>query len=191
MSYCCYLMSSLPILLFKRESHYSSSKLVDISKNILGENEFKEFKKLSLIPPTDSNSYSNFSVINKWYCFETKLRDVIVKIRNENHSLLYLMSSDNNYNLEGEINKTELNNLIQRINNISDPFERENIIDEYRWNWLDRQEFINKLNFNSLCIYKIRIMICEKWYKRIKKEGNKNLDLLLNKLMNNTFDKTV
>ena len=60
--------------------------------------------------------------------------------------------------------------------NISDPMEREKTLDRARWDFLDGMEWNHAFNFESLCIYRCKLMILEKWAARKSGDPSKNLD---------------
>ena len=168
-----YLLSLLPTIFFKKKNSYSSEMLINLCKNKLSKMKLYELKNLLLDP--DINK-TQIKFITYWYNFETCLRKKLITIRNKNY-----LSHLSNINIK--------NNSLDRIiddvkNNIQNPMQVEEILDGYRWNWLDVMEQIFFFKFENLCIYKLRILICEKWVTRTYKEGNQNMNFLINNKTN-------
>ena len=56
----------------------------------------------------------------------------------------------------------------------ADPQEREHVIDRLRWRFLEEQENHNDFSFGYLCIYKLKLLIKEKWQPRRRETGREN-----------------
>ena len=166
-----YLLSLLPTIFFKNKINYSSKSLIDLCQNKLSETKLCELKNLLLDP--DINK-TQIKFIIDWYNFETYLRNRLIEIRGKNSSLhLSTINIDN-----------DLDKIISEIKIIQNPIQIEEILDNCRWNWLNimDQKFLFK--FENLCIYKLRILICEKWIARTYKDGSKNMNSLVNDKIN-------
>ena len=59
---------------------------------------------------------------------------------------------------------------------LTDPMEKEQVLDRARWDFLDGLEWSHAFNFEALCIYRCKLLILEKWAARRNGDAAVNLD---------------
>jgi hypothetical protein len=77
---------------------------------------------------------------------------------------------------------SDIDRSIEEVLSVPNPAEREKMLDSLRWKALDDLEFGHNFDFDSLCIYKIKLMLLEKWVGKDQRKGLENLDAILNKI---------
>ena len=71
--------------------------------------------------------------------------------------------------------------------NTTDPAEREVIVDRLRWNFIEEQLLCKEFHFDSLCAYRLKLAIVNKYRDRKLEPGRKTFDAALERLSRNTF----
>ncbi|HJO94284.1 MAG TPA: hypothetical protein QF753_12860 [Victivallales bacterium] len=179
-----YLVSSLPLLTLGEKPPFSSDKYIEMCKTFLTEKQMEDLLSLNLIPNhTDS---ADSEVINRWYDWETCLRNSVAKIRSSvfNKDFSSFLKYENDY-------FSEIDKGVQEAYSADNPLEKEDAIDKLRWTSLDNIEAKHQFDFGKLCIYKIRLMLCEKRMKRSESKGKENLDNTLSELYSNQINETI
>ena len=69
-----------------------------------------------------------------------------------------------------------MSNLINLLQNASDALEREKILDNARWTFLDEMELGHYADLDALSIYCRKLLILEKWTQYQKEQAGKNLE---------------
>ncbi|MBR7106783.1 MAG: DUF2764 family protein [Lentisphaeria bacterium] len=68
---------------------------------------------------------------------------------------------------------TEVDFALPAAANADDPRERELLVDKIRWMKIDDLEGCHNLDFTTLCAYRLRLDMLEKYRKRSTGDGNK------------------
>lgn len=168
-----YLISSLPMLTFGETPRVSSEEFLSACTDFVSAIELKELKELSLIPPEDYSWSANQTAIF-WYQWETCLRNVLVHLR--------LKSKGGEWEkyLRAELDFfSEIEKGVQEAFNKSNPLEMENALDRLRWGRLDDMESGHMFDFCKLCIYKLRLLLCEKQGLLNTEKGSRNFDQIV------------
>ena len=71
---------------------------------------------------------------------------------------------------------TDLERLVQEAYLAPNPLERERLLDAARWRKLEDLELGHIFDFDNLCIYKLKLMLREKWGVRQLQKGSADLD---------------
>ncbi len=58
----------------------------------------------------------------------------------------------------------------------ADPLEREKQVDRIRWNKLDDLEAGHDFDFDALCVYRLKLLILDKYRKRNQEAGRENFN---------------
>ena len=67
----------------------------------------------------------------------------------------------------------------------TDPAEREEMLDKLRWNFIDEQLLCKEFSFTSLCAYRLKLLIVNKYRHRKLEPGRLNFDAALERLSPN------
>ena len=169
-----YLVSSLPMLAHGEAPLISEEEFVAACGDSLSFTELQELNALSLVPPEDyTDSAATHSVA--WYDWETCLRNALVALRGKGKGKG--KGSDSEKFLRSEADFfSEIEKGVQESFNKPTPLEMENALDKLRWNRLDDMEVGHMFDFYKLCIYKLRLMLCEKQTLLNKEKGSDNFD---------------
>ena len=74
--------------------------------------------------------------------------------------------------------------LIQRISEEPDLYERERKIDHFRWNWLEENTVFDYFNIEQIFAYLCKLQILERWVSLNAKEGERVFRELIASLKN-------
>jgi hypothetical protein len=172
-----YLISSLPMLSFDEKSLLSIEKFNAACAEQIGVNELGILKKLSLIPTAEEVFPAN-TAAERWRQWEICLRNRIASHRapqgKDVHE--YLQYEEGCF--------CEIDAGIQEAFSLKNPLEREKYFDHMRWRALDDFEVGHHFDFDKLCVYKLKLLILEKWNERQVEQGETNLDMMLEQIDN-------
>ena len=163
-----YLISSLPMLTLDEKPSIDSAKFLDSCNGFVLPEELETLSDLAL-HPSDSNSCN---VIEEWSNWETLLRNQLVLKRAKQGSEKYLHEEHDTF--------SEIVKGVQEAYLKADPLEREDYLDQLRWTRLEDLEVGHEFDFRKLCIYKIKLMLCEKRINRSREKGSENYDDIIN-----------
>jgi hypothetical protein len=167
-----YLISSLSILVLGEKPPLSLEKFMDSCSTWLSDSKYKILQDTSLLP--DFEQISKNKVVNRWKNWETCLRNrmIIARARDLNKDATSYIQEERDY-------FSEIEREAQEAYSANNPLAKEKILDEIRWKALDNLECGHLFDIEMLCIYKLRLMLCEKWITRKREMGEKNLDAVL------------
>ena len=74
--------------------------------------------------------------------------------------------------------------MIQRISDEDDIYERERKIDKYRWDWLEENTVFDYFNIEYIFAYLCKLQILERWVSLNAEEGERIFRLLIDSLKN-------
>lgn len=172
-----FLISSLPSLKFDETPFLSVKSFLDLCSGHLSQGNMKILHDLALIPPA-KNTGKKAPPVEKWYQWETYLRDRLAKFRAENLGRVareFIRQQGESVHFD-DIDRAVNEQLI-----LADPFEREKTLDGLRWRKLDEMEFGKHFDFDFLCSYKLKLMIREKWIRRDMEKGLLNLNEIVDR----------
>lgn len=184
MSKYYYLVSTLPMIKWfirhggnhhewNENIPFSSDDFMSQCSAWLSESEFLRLNKLSLIPPENISSPAGYPE-RKWYVWETCLRNKIARLR--------VLSSEKNVERDTRPELdcfSEIDRGIHEAFTAPDPIKREKALDLLRWDMLENLESGHHFDFDKLCVYKLKLMLCEKWIQRTEKKGHETLEEVL------------
>ncbi len=168
-----YLVSSLPMLFHAEVPLMPSNEFLAACADFLSDIEMKELNELSLIPPEDYSETSNSAAV-AWYAWEVCLRNALVNLRTKGKN-----AEGENFLREEADFFSEIDKGTLEAFNKSTPLETENALDKLRWTKLDDMEVGHTFDFFTLCVYKLRLMLCEKQTLLNKEEGSVNFDKIV------------
>ncbi len=170
-----YLVSSLPMLQEGKKSLITVDDFMSSCETSISCVEYSFLQNLLLEPSENKNiPYKQIAI---WNDFETFIRNKIVSIRENNFS-------KNSDSYEREVNDFFVfaENKLNDVTSANTPLESEKMLDSLRWGMLNELEVGNDFNFIKLCIYKLKLMISEKWITRDIETGNKQFDTIIDKI---------
>lgn len=167
-----YLISSLPMLMFDEKALLSVEEFAEACAGKVVENDLKILNELGLIPEA-GRVYPAGSMAERWRQWEICLRNRIAVHRAPQGKDAHAYMQDEH----GSFGEIEFG--IQEAFALKNPLEREKYFDRMRWRALDDFEAGHHFDFDKLCIYKLKLMLLEKWNERQVEQGVKNLDAML------------
>jgi len=172
-----YLISSLPMLMFDETALLSVEEFNETCAGKISESDLEILDKLSLVPEA-GQAFPVNSAAERWRQWEICLRNRIASHRaphgKDIHS--YLQEEDACF--------CDIDTGTQEAFGLKNPLEREKYFDQMRWRALEDFESGHHFDFDKLCIYKLKLLLLEKWNERQVEQGEKNLDVMLNQINN-------
>jgi hypothetical protein len=169
-----YILSSLPMLRKEGPPPLTSDYFLHSCSEMIPEKTVKQLSSLKLLPDKET-PLGRFSSAVKWYKWETDMRTKLAKFRAVSHGREQ-KHQGNDF--------SDIDRRIEEILSVPNPAERERMLDSLRWKALDDLEFGHNFDFDNLCIYKIKLMLLEKWVGKDQRKGLENLDAIINKIKN-------
>jgi len=171
-----YLISSLPMLSYDETPKITSEKFIESCEDSLSSNDFSELRNIQLVPPADYSFFSNKEV-RKWYDWDTSLRNALVRLR----AGKVAFESEGDLRTEGDF-FSEINKGVQEAMSRTSPLEKEEYLDQMRWARLTDLESGHNYDFSVLCLYRLKLMLCEKREHWDRVHGNENFDKIIDNI---------
>ena len=168
-----YILSSLPMLRKEGPPPITSDYFLHCCSEMISEKAVAQLASLKLLPEKKP-PFGHSSSAVKWYQWETDMRIRLAKFR-----AVSLGREQKNSQGNGA---SDIDRSIEEIHSVPNPAEREKMLDSLRWKALDDLEFGHNFDFDSLCLYKIKLMLLEKWVGKDQRKGLENLDAILSKI---------
>ena len=166
-----YLISSLPLLKLGEIPFLNTAEFLTASAGFLTDDEMLELKALSLVPP-ENQPLGETSAL--WFEWETCLRNALISVRAQGKNV------DSEKFIRHETDFfSEISTGVHEAFSKPTPLEMENALDKLRWSKLDTMEVGHMFDFCRLCIYKIKLMLCEKQNLVKKETGSTNFDKIV------------
>jgi hypothetical protein len=152
----------------------SSEDFLASCKDALSASEFDILENLALLP-SERNTTCKTSAVEDWYVWETCLRNALVHMRTKGKA------ADSEKFIRPELDFfSEIEKGVQEAFGKPTPLEMENALDKLRWSRLDEMEVGHVFDFTKLCVYKLKLMLCEKLNLLDKEKGSENFDNIIN-----------
>ena len=165
------LKASLPYLKFGEPPFLSRERFMEYCEVFLGKKELEYLQKISLHGSGEKAAAGSTEA--KFSSFETALRNALVIFRAKKKGRKAENFLRENPGSEAE---RDMSNLINLLQNASDALEREKILDNARWSFLDEMELDHYADLDALSIYCRKLLILEKWAQYQKDRAEKNLE---------------
>lgn len=173
--YYYYFVSTLPILRLFEPAPWSSEDFLTESAKHLSLADQNLLKATELVPQNNTNLPPN-TMTFAWNNFETLLRNRIIR------QIAGNSDKGKSFERDAEGCLPELELAVSEAWSQSNPLEREKVLDRWRWRFLDDQESSKSFGATgSICMYKIKLQIIEKWDRRKLEAGQINLTQVLEK----------
>lgn len=173
-----FFAASLPELVFGKSAPISLDKFDDMAKEYLNSKQCEVLKALTF--PVPEHDPADFvCVCSLWKNvreFERFLRLRIAKIRAERLELSVQVPEPEGF-------FSEIDYILNSAMSCDDPCERELIIDRVRWEYLDAMTMNHMLDFEGLCIYRLKLQILEAYRGRNSQEGTPRFEEALEMIL--------
>lgn len=169
-----YLISSLPTVTLGERPYYSSEEFMNLCSQWIDKSNVEKLSRLTL-NPKDANKNNSF--IKNWYRYEKILRNSSAKnraLKLNLDPLPYLKPENKIF--------PDIERGVQDSFATVNPLTKEMALDRIRWGVIDFLETGHFFDFEKLCAYKLRLLICEKWDVRKRGRGQENLGIVLESL---------
>jgi len=169
-----YLISSLPMIRQDEAPGISVESFLEECAKWLDGNEINIINSLTLVPGTED---TDVAVLRSWADWENKLRNSLARLRAHrlNRDVEAVCRHENDY-------FSEVERAAQDFSAMTNPLDREKMLDDVRWKRLEDLECGHIFDFDRLCLYKLKLMLRFKWSDRKKENGEKNFPELLDKV---------
>ena len=175
MSTFYYIQSTLPSISLWEKPEIDIDTFLSRCSDWLTDKEMKLLKTADIIP-AEKLLHKNATVI-KWNNWETCLRNRIAKNRSPKIDIdaVQYLKEEKDFFSESE-------RIVQDAIAADTPLEKEKILDEQRWNYLTNLEAGHSFDIDLLCIYKLKLQLCAKWFSRVTDKGKDNFEKALDVL---------
>ena len=165
-----YLISSLPDVAPESDPPVRTEVFLSLCSDWLSAEKLKQLTELTLLPSDSADQQGG--VIAEWSRQETDLRNRLALRRAGNKVEAASLRGEIPFNMTFDAAITD-------VWNQTDPRERERMVDRIRFRFLDELEYRHLFDFGRLCIYKLKLMLREKWLPRKREPGRAALELTL------------
>jgi len=155
-SYYIYFVSSLPMLHFGAKLPFSFKKLLKKCQGIISDSDIAILNSILLV--NDSVYVGNQPTLKKWYDFDRKLRNELVKVRAGRKHL------DSQQYLRGDANiDSYINRIVMSAFRNPLVLEAEKMLDRVRWQVLDELVVRHYFDIDFLIAYSLKLLILQRW----------------------------
>lgn len=165
-----YLISSLPMLTFGERPPLGSAEFLSSCRNSLDEGAWNRLSAVSVMPGGEPCC----TVDRGWQAWETHLRNTLVTSRAGQLGL----DPNPHRRPEQDVFPGD-RRQVEEISGQANPLDRERALDRLRWQRLDDLAVGHEFDFNALVIYRLRLILLEKWATRTEDTGNTQCNTLI------------
>ena len=180
MSTFYYLISTLPSLTLWEKPEINLESFLTVCSELLDEKEMQILDEVDTLPVV--NPLHKNKTIDKWYKWETCLRNRIARSRSSS-----IDADCTPYLQEEKDYFPETDRIVQEAFGADTPLHKEKILDEGRWNRLIELESGHIFDIELVCIYKLKLLLSKKWDNRTEEKGKENLETALTELYKEDF----
>jgi hypothetical protein len=176
-----YLVSSLPMLDLQSEPPMTIDEFRENCVSQLSAADLALLDAVTLVPG-DTDKFPAGSAPEGWRQWEICFRNRIAAHRAGHKDITdYLLPEGDWF--------SEIEPGIQEAFGLKNPLEREKFFDGMRWQKLDGLESGHHFDIDKLCLYKVKLMILEKWSQRQTEQGTEHLNTVLSDINESSFAK--
>ena len=167
-----YLICSLPFIKLEETPSINSGEFRRLCEEQISKHDLHLLDAVSLVPLKDRHFAPDTSAF-QWLTLEKNLRKRMAAYRagRKRENTNRAMPKGDDF--------PDIDRGIQEAYAKPNPAEREKYLDSIRWHWLDELEFGHYFDVNKLFIYKLRLLIHEKWLSRNNEQGYANFDRIV------------
>ena len=174
---CVFLSASLPELIFGQAPPLTLAEFDELAAEVLPAERCRELARLKLPLNRASTDDLPLSVQRQFCAFERFLRTGISALRAKALEWEYSVPA-----LEAFFPEAE--RTLGEAAKISNPVEREELVDRLRWSFLDELESGHNMDLEHLCVYRIRLQILSGYRERDFTDGQKRFQAVLDRMSN-------
>lgn len=166
-----YLITSLPMLRFDAPAPFSSARFVQMVAEHAGRKLAEDLDGLDLLP----SGRCSWAAERFWNERETYIRNYLLRHRTADsvETARWLRPCKEVFpGLDHQIKETLV---------ADSPLERERRLDLLRWQMLDEVLLGREFTADALIVYRVRLLLVEKWQRHAVDKGLKTLDALVDK----------
>lgn len=160
-----YLSASLPSLSFDTKAPLSVKDFRAAAAEHLSSDDLEAITALDNI--WESEPRSRF--VREWKAKETSLRNALVKAR-----AIHLKKESAAFLRETSAFDSDAERTASDAMSRSNPLEREQILDKYRWAALDVMAGFNPFSSDAILAYSLKLSISQRWSRMSSEEGARN-----------------
>jgi len=153
-----YLVSTLSGLRFGDPPPFDSDAYIALCRSHLSPEQFEALATVSLVPGRHEPCCAAEA---SWQQWETFVRNVLISVRAQRLN----MSADKWLRPEKDV-FPGIRRRVEEACDQSDPAARERAIDRLRWAFLDGLTVGSEFKFDALVVYRLRLLLTEKWAPR-------------------------
>lgn len=146
-----YLLSSLPILNLNETAPITIDQFNLICLEHLSKKSYNQIFSINLTPSLEE--VIHLQAVQSFYSWERLLRQKLVKTWSSEDSLSGHLD---------HLDYFDIDRVISVLKKVSSPLEREILLDQYRYNFLENLEVSNFFNLDLLAIYYLKLQIIDK-----------------------------
>jgi hypothetical protein len=165
-----YFLSSLPLLSLDEPAPFSAAEFMSSCASVLSPSDVLRLSEVSLVP----GGVACCDAARGWQEWETYLRNVLARRR----AVALGVDPSEAVRPEGDVFPGDRRRA-DAVAEGRDPLAREKDLDRMRWARLDDLAVGHDFDFDALVIYRLRLLILEKWRLRSAEKGTKNRDALV------------
>lgn len=167
-----YLICSLPFIRQEEAPPINSGEFRSLCREHVSASDLRLLDAAALIPAKGA-AFPAASAFSCWLEREKILRRRLAAFRTER-------KSGNPGKTGGKSDEfADIDRCILDAYAKPDPALREKCFDSLRWHWLDELEFGHYFDVDKLLIYKLRLLLHEKWQGRNNERGYENFDRIV------------
>ena len=173
-----FFAASLPELTFGKPSPLSLAEFDAMAQEHISGEKCRVLKELTFpVPEKDPADFvSCHRIWSEVRAFERFLRLRIAKIRAERLELSCKIAEPEGF-------FSEIDYVLNSAMSSDDPVERELIIDRVRWEFLDNMAITHMLDFDGICVYRLKLQILESYRGRTPEEGTPRFEQALEMIL--------
>jgi len=166
-----YLISSLPVIALGADPALRSDAFLERCQARLDPERYARLAAVTLDP--EAVPYAR-GAAQRWRAWETWLRNQIAAARAPGHE----QDANRWTRPEPDVFPSDRRRL-EEILAMPSPLRRERALDELRWRRIDDLAAGHEFDFDALVIYRLHLLLAEKWAGRSAERGAANLDELV------------
>lgn len=177
------LISSLPMVLLEGDAGITVERFLSYCAPCVKDEQYKILEDLVL--DLSPERFKKSSVPGRYAAWEASLRNAIVKFRSRK------MDCDPADYLNAAAEELiDAERAAASAWLVTNPLEREKLLDQARWQKLEELEFGTQFSFDQLCVYKLKLLLQLKWLGRVQEQAAKNLELSAEAVVRSIESKT-
>ena len=172
-----YLASSLPTLVLGDSPPESAEEFLFHCNGVLDARDQAELEALLQRNPQACSHRASL----KWFDLDTQLRNAVAEIRAKRHGVdpRGFTESHSRFDMWTQASVTDAFAK-------STPLERERVLDQTRWRWLDDLALSDPYGFAAVAAHGLKLQIAARWCGFDEHAGRETLDQTLETLLQTT-----